>query len=1044
VVHERNDTPREGLVMPGQAFKRGDRIRDTYNGRTGYITGKNRPYGESFLWEASFDGANPEYIREAYLELLSDNDDMFSLFEQCRFSGVLDLRRKIQQIRLNDRLTNLFYSMHNSETEFMPHQFKPVMKFIESATGRLLIADEVGLGKTIEAIYIWKELLTRQNAKRLLIVCPAQLCQKWKDDLLHWFGIPSSIVNATGLLERLNETRLNINDDNFVLITSIQGIRYKEKEENESKDHNARSKLNDFFTQYDSDNKPEIFDLVVIDEAHYLRNSSTASFNTGEKLRDISLYMILLSATPIQTSSDNFFNLLRLLSPEDYYNSAVFNELLTDNRSIIMLANAIRNNHDKKEVVDLYNTVKEKLIDNKTLNDKILVYIKNQTNSAEERMSLFQILKDSSFYSQYFTRTRKRDVDLNKIDRGAEILKFPLSPEEHKKYQEVTDHINKLSVNSPMSRIFTLIARQRQMTSCLPAALQHWKDNETMEEILYEDMGIDTEDEFSKIILDNNIPNIETSEEMIKYFTRIDSKYQRLLEYLKKLKQDEPDEKVIIFSFYRYTIHYLHDRLSKDGFICEKMMGGMGDEKINIIEHFRDSPECNILISSEVGSEGIDLQFASIEVNYDLPWNPMRIEQRIGRIDRIGQKRDKIRILNLYCENTIEDRVIDRLYERIGIFTQSIGDIEEIMGNKIHEISKVLLDPNLSDEEKIQKAENQIDIIANNKNEMEKLEEQAAMSAEFSDMILENINNANNNRRYIMPEELIQYTYDFFSLNYSGTRIQNNDSYSLIITLSTEAQMDFRDFLRVNHCHAANLGYRNDVFCIFNGKRDAYKKRLIVEMIDINHPFIRWMKDVNSKESLLLYDCSAVSVKRSNAGSIKNGLYVYFIQKWNAEGYRNIKELKYFVINAETKEILNENISENLVINAINYGYDYSEIKYGLNNFDLVVYSMNKLKENAISEFDSFDKAFLDQNRIICERNTQYLEMTIDRKITTIKQQLEKARQNGQPEKIIRMHEGKLNKTEESFSIQKKKLESKIKGRCIPSDIAVGLIKVEE
>jgi len=289
--------------MGEKQYVRGDRVRDTYNGRTGYITGKHRPFSESFLWEVGFGDANSEYIRADYLELLSDKDDMFSLFEQCRFSGVLDLRRKIQQIRLNDKLTNIFYSMHNSETEFMPHQFKPVMKFIESATGRLLIADEVGLGKTIEAIYIWKELLTRENTKRFLIVCPAQLCQKWKDDLLHWFGIPSTIVNAKSLFERLNETLLNYNNDNFVLITSIQGIRYRDKEEKEYKEQNSRSRLNDFFERYDADSNQELFDLVVVDEAHYLRNSLTASFNTGEKLRDISRYMILLSATPIQTRS---------------------------------------------------------------------------------------------------------------------------------------------------------------------------------------------------------------------------------------------------------------------------------------------------------------------------------------------------------------------------------------------------------------------------------------------------------------------------------------------------------------------------------------------------------------------------------------------------------------------------------------------------------------------------------------------------------------------------------------------------------------------
>jgi SNF2 family DNA or RNA helicase len=226
---ERNKKRHE-TIMPELTFSRGDRVRDTYTGKPGFITGKIRPFGESVSWQVGFGDSETVFIRESYLELISDDDDMFSLFEQCRFNGVMDLRRIIQQIRLEGKLTNIFYSMHNSSTKFMPHQFKPVMKFIESATGRLLIADEVGLGKTIEAIYIWKELLTRENAKHFLIVCPAQLCQKWKNDLMHYFGIPSMIVGAKDLLDRLKESLMNYNSDNFVLITSIQGIRYREKE----------------------------------------------------------------------------------------------------------------------------------------------------------------------------------------------------------------------------------------------------------------------------------------------------------------------------------------------------------------------------------------------------------------------------------------------------------------------------------------------------------------------------------------------------------------------------------------------------------------------------------------------------------------------------------------------------------------------------------------------------------------------------------------------------------------------------------------------
>ena len=1029
--------------MSALKFSRGDRVRDTYSERIGYITGKTQPFGESLRWQVGF-GESEEYIRESYLELISDKDDMFSLFEQCRFNGILDLRRIIQQIRLNGTLTNLFYSMHNASTEFMPHQFKPVMKFIESATGRLLIADEVGLGKTIEAIYIWKELLSRENAKRFLIVCPAQLCQKWKDDLLHFFGIQSEIVGAEKLLEHLKETLMNFNNDSFVLITSIQGIRYREQEDDRSISNNNRSKLNDFFERFDAENNQELFDLVVIDEAHYLRNSSTASYNTGEKLRNISRYMILLSATPIQTSSENLYNLLRLLAPEDFYSSIIFDNMLNENRLIVAFANAIRANQPKNVIIDLYDQIKNKMQDNKTLNEKILSYIKNNNNTTEERMTLFHSIRDSSFYSQYFTRTRKRDVFEDRTTRDPVTLKYSFSPEEHSKYQEITDLLKKLSIGSPVSKIFTLIARQRQMTSCLPAALKHWKDHNIMKEMLYEDMGFDEDDEIPDFLL-NEMPDIEISEEMIQRFTDNDSKYKELLLNIKKLLKENNHEKIIIFSYYRYTIHYLSKRLEEDGFNCAKIMGGMGDEKNDIIAHFRDSINCNILISSEVGSEGIDLQFASIEINYDLPWNPMRLEQRIGRIDRIGQKAEKIRILHFICENTIEDRVLGRLYERIDIFKHSIGDIEEILGNEINQLSVYLLTPNLTEKEQEKKAFQKIEAIASKKLDMEKLEEQAGLLAEFSDIILDNIDIANSNKRYIMPEELMQYTEDFFALNFNGSKMERNDDLSSFITLSTDAAFDFRNFLKSNHYRVSHLGYRNDaVLCIFNNNRDSYKRWKIYEFIDINHPFIKWVKDVNQNKSINnTFECSAIKTKKENTNGLNTGLYVYHIQEWQSEGYRKTNELKYFVINTETKEMIEENISENLIISSLNHGLDFSEIKYGLADFDNVSYCLEKCRNHANQLFDVFENTYDDKNRLICEQNKEYLKRTFDRKISSIKEQINKARDSRQSEKIIRLHEGRLKKAEETYLFQTKRIDSKRNGRCAFSDKAVGLIKVE-
>jgi hypothetical protein len=355
------------------------------------------------------------------------------------------------------------------------------------------------------------------------------------------------------------------------------------------------------------------------------------------------------------------------------------------------------------------------------------------------------------------------------------------------------------------------------------------------------------------------------------------------------------------------------------------------------------------------------------------------------------------------------------------------------------------LTSNLSDKEREEQAYQKIEAIANNKIELEKLEEQAGLSAEFSDIIFENINNANNNKRYIMAGELIQYTKDFFKLNYSGTRIEDNDESSLFITLSREAQIAFRDYIRANHYRTVNLGYKSDaLLCIFNGNRDAYKKYKIFELIDINHPFIKWMKFESRNKAVNVYDCSAVKVKPAKADNIAKGIYAYYIQRWVSEGYRNTNEIKFFVINTETRSILDENTSENFVILSLTNGTDLSEIKYGLQNFDAICYSLEKNMEYANSLFETFEKNFHNENNIVCERNVQYLRRTFERKQVSIIQQIENARQNGLPERIIRMNEGKLAKAQEVHEIQLKKLEGKKSGRCTFSDIAVGLIKMED
>ena len=147
-----------------------------------------------------------------------------------------------------------------------------------------------------------------------------------------------------------------------------------------------------------------------------------------------------------------------------------------------------------------------------------------------------------------------------------------------------------------------------------------------------------------------------------------DSKFNMLLNLLKDFFMQHPNEKIIMFSYFRGTIKYLAERLQQAGFDNEILMGGMKESKQSIIDRFKSEPSKSILIASEVASEGVDLQFCRILINYDLPWNPMKIEQRIGRIDRHGQQAEKINILNFCYNNTIDQRIYEKLYQRLNIF----------------------------------------------------------------------------------------------------------------------------------------------------------------------------------------------------------------------------------------------------------------------------------------------------------------------------------------------------------------------------------------
>jgi SNF2 family DNA or RNA helicase len=161
------------------------------------------------------------------LKLCGEAESIKELLEKGKLGTPDDLRRILTFEKVKGELTNIFYSMESSNTDFYPYQFKPILKFLDSPVSRLLIADEVGLGKTIEAMYIWKELQAREDARRLLIVCPAMLRDKWRDDLRNLFNIDAEIIGAKELLEKTQLVTQKGNQISFVYIASLEGLRVK-------------------------------------------------------------------------------------------------------------------------------------------------------------------------------------------------------------------------------------------------------------------------------------------------------------------------------------------------------------------------------------------------------------------------------------------------------------------------------------------------------------------------------------------------------------------------------------------------------------------------------------------------------------------------------------------------------------------------------------------------------------------------------------------------------------------------------------------------
>lgn len=860
---------------------------------------------------------------EALLEPLHNTPDALEDLIAGRLSDVTDVGRMLTHIRLTGRLADLIYSMESTNTEFHAYQFKPVVKILNSASRGLLIADEVGLGKTIEAGLVWTELAARYDVHRLLIVCPKSLQEKWRVELRDKFRVPAQAVDAKGLLAALRESEKRNSD--FALVATLSGLRGPRGwDSQESPAEGPRAELARYLSEQ-SGGEP-LFDLVVFDEAHHLRNPETAQHRTARQIVDLADYKLMLSATPINLRSEDLRSLLRLLEPDLFEREWIFSQLQRENEPIVAVRERVLSPQAKlDEISASLSTVLE---GNLLKTGRRLEILKQQladdstTDTPARRAEIAARLEEMSMLGGIVNRTRRRDVNELQVKRRAVCRTWSMSPLEEAFYNQASAAIRSYALSSDINERFLLSNSQRMLASCLPAAFKRWSE-------AIGDLGLEgDEDDHPRAggapgplvaTLAQTCRNWETYD----LLRTADSKYALLKSAIDDTWKVSTDEKIIVFSSYQGTLDYLEERLEENEVGVVKMHGSTRKDRDQLLREFADFDGGCVLLTSEVGGEGLDLQFCRILFNYDLPWNPMRIEQRIGRIDRIGQKSPSVEISSLICEGSIEERIYERLYQRLQLIEQTLGGFEAILGDRVRELEGRLLDPNLLPDEVDAEIDRAAKAAEIRKKDEERLEKEASGLIAHGDMILQRINRTHEQQRWIQGRELHDYVKFGLKAVFPRSSLDRapveHEVYEL--RLCPDGRLAFNQFLEARARQFDTRLRRGETVRIVFGKKPEGLRDTRVEVVSSTHPLVRFLARLREEANGGVAARPAVYGRLQSEHAppgIRPGQYGIAVQRWSVDGITPQDRLVYSGIDILTKAQLTDEQAEALVNCALN------------------------------------------------------------------------------------------------------------------------------
>jgi superfamily II DNA or RNA helicase len=989
------------------------------------------------------------------------SEEPIEFLRSGRFSEPARLRQVLAHIRLTGRLADVIYSMEATNTDFHAHQFKPVLKMLSSPTGSLLIADEVGLGKTIEAGLIWTELRARFDYRRALIVCPKVLCSKWEAELSSKFGLDARLLSAAELLSLLRDR--DRWSRGFVAVCSLQGLKPPARWEDEVDPMFGRASAELARLLRDRADEEPVFDMLVVDEAHHLRNPDTQSNLLGRLLRPVAQHNVFLSATPIHLKSRDLFSLLALIDPETFRHQTALDEILDANRPLIEAREAALRGRPANEIRALVSEAAQHRLLAGT--QQIATLLDDLGRLPDpiplaERARLAGRLEGTNLLANTVNRTRRRDVQELRVVRRVNAHRAEMSPLEREAYDAITAEVQQHARRRDIPAGFLLATPQRLLASCLPAAVDHWRRHIADAEAEDEDMPAEA---------DVEAPSVDEIKPLVERLARIcaslpppqelerhDTKFATFLEVMRKFLASDPEEKAVVFSTFRPTLRYLARRLEQAGIHCETIHGGTTGRDA-AISRFESNRGLRVLLSSEVGSEGIDLQFCRTVINYDLPWNPMRVEQRIGRVDRLGQAADAVTVINLMHRGTIDDEIYRRLYERLEICERALGGFEAVLGEEIAKLTPELLLGSLTPEQISQRIDQTSQAIENRLKLEEELEGEAAALIAHGDHVLRSIRTAHEMHRWIGPRDLARYLSGALASLYPGSTIRDldrDDTYELRLT--SEARAAYVDWLQVSRLPTGGRIEREtgSLVCRLGRPPAGHRRARAVETITQTHPLVRFVASrVAETDAPKLRPAVAARVgweKVRAAANIPPGRYAVLAMLCRFGGQVEQERIAYAGFALVDGAALPDDDAERLLLIAAEVGTLWTEADALLDSCTLADRCESDLLERLTERFlqekaarkaEQDDRAAIQlrtlEQRLGAERGR--LMTLIDAQRREISGGSSRARRLAG---ILAANEGKLKRLEERATIRRAEIERGRMQTAQAEQLAVAIIEV--